>query len=81
MIYAASGNAVLTGVLDTLWDRSDRYRMVTLHNDTHARVASDEHHAIVEAVLAGAADKASALMRDHTADSLARIRSESRPSD
>jgi DNA-binding GntR family transcriptional regulator len=77
-IYAASGNSVLTQVLDTLWDRSDRYRMVTVRNDTHARIAHHEHHAIVDAVLAGDAETAAALMRDHVGESLQRIREESR---
>jgi DNA-binding GntR family transcriptional regulator len=76
MLYAASGNSVLTGLLDTLWDHSDRYRMVTLHKDGVAGIAGHEHSAIIEAVLAGDAARASALMRDHVADSLARVRSE-----
>lgn len=80
MLYSASGNSVLTGVLDTLWDHSDRYRMVTLHKDGVARIAGHEHNGIVDAVLAGDSAKASALMRDHVADSLARVRSEFRPS-
>lgn len=77
-IYAASGNSVLTQVLDALWDRCDRYRMVTLQNDTQVKIAHDEHHAIVNAVLAGRAETAAALMRDHVAESLERIRSEPR---
>jgi DNA-binding GntR family transcriptional regulator len=75
MLYSASGNSVLISVLDTLWDQTDRYRMVTLHQDGVLGIASDEHHAIVDAVLAADAAKASALMRDHVADSLARLRS------
>jgi len=75
MLYSASGNSVLISVLDTLWDQTDRYRMVTLHQDGVMAIASDEHRAIVDSVLAADAAKASALMRDHVADSLARLRS------
>jgi len=73
-VYAASGNSVLTGMLDALWDRSDRYRMVTLHNDTNTKLAHDEHNAIVMAVLARDGVTAAALMHAHVADSLHRIR-------
>jgi DNA-binding GntR family transcriptional regulator len=72
-MYAASGNSVLTVVLDSLWDRSDRYRMVILHSQTRAQVADDEHHAIVSAVLARDVEKASALMREHVGESLHRV--------
>jgi DNA-binding GntR family transcriptional regulator len=73
-IYAASRNTTLTQILDTLWDRSDRYRMVTLGNENHAQIADHEHHEIAAAVLAGEGEKAAALMYDHVAASLQRIR-------
>jgi DNA-binding GntR family transcriptional regulator len=77
-IYAASGNTTLTQILDTLWDRSDRYRMVTLGNEDTAQIAHHEHYAIATAVLAGEGEKAATLMHDHVAASLQRIRTEAR---
>lgn len=77
-IYAASGNTVLTAILDTLWDRTDRYRMVTLGNETQAQIAEHEHQSIVDAVLAGDARRASRLMREHVGSSLPRIRAAAR---
>lgn len=77
-IYAASGNATLTQILDTLWDRSDRYRMVTLGNENHVQIAHHEHHDIASAVLGGDSEKAATLMHDHVAHSLQRIRTAAR---
>jgi DNA-binding FadR family transcriptional regulator len=78
-IYSSSGNSVLARILDTLWDRSDRYRMVTLRNDTHVQLAHHEHESIADAVISGNAETASRLMREHVGTSLQRIRSEPRP--
>lgn len=73
-VYSASGNSVLTQLLDALWDRSDRYRMVTLGHEEHIQIAAGEHRGIVDAVLAGDGPKSAALMHDHLAESLQRIR-------
>lgn len=77
-IYSASGNATLAQILDGLWDRSDRYRMVTLGHEEHIQIAAGEHRAIVDAVLSGDGAKAAALMHDHLAESLQRIRTSAR---
>lgn len=74
LIYSASGNKVLVQILNVLWDRSDRYRLATLKDDSTIRVADEEHGLIVEAVLARDADRAAELMTKHVADSLQRIR-------
>lgn len=47
-MYAASGNIVLRDLLDGLWDRSDRYRMVLLRDEVTAHAADDDHHELVE---------------------------------
>lgn len=73
-IYAACGNKVLIQILDVLWDRSDRYRLATLKDDSTIRVAKDEHATIVDAVLEGDGRRAAELMSEHVADSLQRIR-------
>jgi DNA-binding GntR family transcriptional regulator len=75
-IYSASGNSVLTEILDGLWDRTDRYRMVLLTNAADALIAHDEHSAIVQAVTAGRVEVAAELMREHVAESLKRLRTD-----
>jgi len=72
-IYSASHNDLLVQTLDGLWDKADRYRRLALEversqedlNRTHA-----EHLALVEAVAAGDAETAAAVMRDHVNASL-----------
>lgn len=73
-IYSACGNPVLVEILDRLWDQSDRYRMITIARERSSNVALREHGAIVDAVLDGNSRLAARLMREHVADSLARIR-------
>lgn len=80
-VYGACHNGVLIQTLDTLWDRCDRYRLMTLHNAQHAHAANDAHQAIVDAVVSGKASIAAALMRDHVSESLDRIRLEARTAD
>lgn len=48
VMYEASGNVVLCELLDGLWDRSDRYRMVLLRDEDTARAADDDHDELVE---------------------------------
>ena len=73
-IYSACGNPVLVEILDRLWDQSDRYRMITIARERSSNIALREHAAIVDAVLEGNSRLAARLMRQHVADSLARIR-------
>jgi len=72
-IYGASHNAVLVNILDTLWDRSDRYRRSLLPLITDDAGTRDEHLAISEAVLSRDADRASALMKAHVLKARAMI--------
>jgi DNA-binding GntR family transcriptional regulator len=73
-IYVASGNSVLTSVLDALWDRSDRYRLTILRDADRAQDARQEHAAILRAVLSGDGDRAAELTRVHVSESMASIR-------
>jgi DNA-binding GntR family transcriptional regulator len=72
-IYSASHNELLVQTLDGLWDKADRYRRLAL---TGGRSQEDldrthaEHLALVEAVAAGDAETAAAVMRDHVDASL-----------
>lgn len=72
-LYSASHNAVLIRVLESLWDRSDRYRAVVLRDPRQAKMALSEHEAIFNAVAARDAELAGTLMRRHISQSLAGI--------
>jgi DNA-binding GntR family transcriptional regulator len=74
-IYTASGNATLVEILDSLWDLSDRYRLIVCRDQAVVELAHAEHAAIVTAVVEGAPDRAAELTRNHLAASLQQIRS------
>lgn len=76
-IYRSCGNSVLVQILDSLWDLSDRYRMITLKDHTTVTSAAVEHAEIVSAIVARDADEAAHLMREHVRQSLGRIRTAS----
>lgn len=66
-MYVASDSAVLIEILDRLWDRSDRYRMILVRGEDTANTAHAEHEAIVEAFCSGGATTAGRLLREHLA--------------
>ena len=75
-VYRASGNPVLIDILERLWDKADRYRVIGLSHrgdspEDRSRVTA-EHRAIMEAVADGDADRANAVMREHIGNSLGR---------
>ncbi len=73
-LYRAAHNEVVIEILDSLWDRSDRYRYFLLANQPGvAGTASHEHGKLVALVAAGDGSAAAALMRQHLGDSAARI--------
>jgi DNA-binding GntR family transcriptional regulator len=74
-IYASCGNAVLVQILENLWDRCDRYRVVTLSDEEQAKAASDEHRRIAEAFVAGRSEETALLMREHISTYLDRVKS------
>jgi DNA-binding GntR family transcriptional regulator len=65
LIYAASGNAILTEILDRLWDRTDRYRIVLLRRTGDALAADQDHIAIAEAMVDRDARAVGRLIREH----------------
>lgn len=73
-IYAACGNPTLVEILDMLWDRSDRYRLIVLRTKSTAASAHEEHEGIVRAVLARDPELAAELMGRHIATSPGHIR-------
>ncbi len=72
-IYASCGNDLLVGILDSLWDISDRYRIVVLRDAPAAEAARSEHDAILDAVVSRDQAQAGELMRQHMVQSLATI--------
>ncbi|CAM5260255.1 hypothetical protein STENM327S_03183 [Streptomyces tendae] len=72
-LYRASHNDVLIGLLDDLWDKSDRYRRLGLElppGDEPRTRDLQEHHRLVDLVEDGRAADAAQLMRDHITHSL-----------
>ncbi|MBF8194467.1 GntR family transcriptional regulator [Nonomuraea sp. K274] len=72
-LYGASHNELLVQTLDSLWDKSDRYRRLALA-EGRSQAARDrksaEHEALVDYVIAGDAERAAAVMREHIDTSL-----------
>jgi DNA-binding GntR family transcriptional regulator len=64
-IYAQCGNPILIDILDGLWERTDRYRIVLLRRDLDALAATREHVAIAEAMRARDARGVAKLIRGH----------------
>ena len=75
-IYTASHNPLLTGILEGLWDKADRYRQIGLQSQKDSRTdrarVQAEHKEIAAAVIAGDAGAARAAMHRHVVGSLGR---------
>lgn len=63
-IYAASGNQLLTQMLDSLWDRTDRYRLVVVREQRYELV-EHEHLNIAEAFRNRQSRELAVLVRHH----------------
>lgn len=75
-IYRSSHNPLLIGILESLWDKADQYRLIGLQSQKDsakdkARV-QEEHLQIAEAVIAGEADRAREVMQRHVLGSMGR---------
>jgi Transcriptional regulators len=74
-IYRASQNELLIGVLDPLWDRADRYRLLALDTEDRGQEARDrkdaEHALLVEQIAARDSEGAAQTMLTHIETSLA----------
>lgn len=72
-IYVASHNDLLIATLDSLWDKSDRYRLEALRSDRdeeERRQKNAEHHELMLCVIGGDAAGATEVMRLHIQSSL-----------
>jgi DNA-binding GntR family transcriptional regulator len=65
VIYAQCGNAILIDMLDRLWERTDRYRIVLLRRDLDAITAGREHIAIAEAMRMREPRRVARLIKAH----------------
>jgi DNA-binding GntR family transcriptional regulator len=63
-VYVASHNNVLIEMLDTLWDRSDRYRRFTESFASDPGVI-EEHEVMLQTILRRDAERARQLMHSH----------------
>jgi len=64
-IYTRSGNLLLTQILDRLWERTDRYRIMLVAANAHVLAAGREHVEIAEAMRAREPRKVARLIRAH----------------
>jgi DNA-binding GntR family transcriptional regulator len=72
-VYAASHNATMIKLLDDLWDKSDRYRRIGLElpsGDEPRTIDLNQHHQILELIIAQDGAAAAELARVHIANSL-----------
>jgi DNA-binding GntR family transcriptional regulator len=65
LIYAGSHNEYLRQQAAALYDRLAPYRAYQLKRRDALRLASEEHQAIIDAIIAGDGDEARRLLMDH----------------
>lgn len=75
-IHRASHNLLLLGLLESLWDKADRYRQVALRAEPVSLEESErvrrEHEALTAAIVAREPDLAEQIALEHVAHSLGR---------
>lgn len=76
IINAASGNAELSRIAQSLWDRSYRYRLAGLTDRTVALSSLDDHRAIMEAIKERNPSRAEQLMAEHNQHTMDRVLSQ-----
>ncbi len=69
-IYYASGNHTLAEMLDRLWDRADRYRMIVVQVGSEDRKVEREHREIAAALRSRNVELSTRLMYEHVAETL-----------
>jgi DNA-binding GntR family transcriptional regulator len=73
-VYSSSQNGALTSILDQLWDRTDRYRLILIKEElVEGPISRQEHIDIADAVAIRKAGPAARLMRAHIGRSHTRI--------
>jgi DNA-binding GntR family transcriptional regulator len=75
-VYSACHNPILIEELDSLWDRTDSYRLALLSSSpTEAALANHEHAEIAEAIRDRDVARVQQLIREHLVESFARVES------
>lgn len=72
-IYSRCGNQVLVQLLDSLWDRTDRYRLVLGEAGEDSAAVDQQHVEMAEAFERRDADELLRLFEQHTDGSLERL--------
>jgi DNA-binding GntR family transcriptional regulator len=74
-IYAESGNDLLIEILDRLWERTDRYRIMLVSTEVDVRAVMREHLEIVAAMQSRRSRLVAKLIRAHVVKARASIES------
>lgn len=75
-VYSSCGNNALINLLEQLWDRTDRYRLILIREELLGRSASQQDHIdLMNALATRKVDLAARLMRTHIQRSHDRIAS------
>src|SRR5260370_5169680 len=73
-VYSSCANGALISLLDQLWDRTDRYRLILVREELMDGPTSRQQHIdIADAIAARRADLSAPLMRAHIERSHIRI--------
>jgi DNA-binding GntR family transcriptional regulator len=73
-VYSSSQNGALINILDQLWDRTDRYRLILIKEElVEGPTSRQEHIEIADAVAVRKAELTARLMRAHIGRSHTRI--------
>lgn len=78
-VYALSGNPLIAETLQLNWQHLRRAMGEVLRQPAMSRRVWDEHGRIVEALIAGDAERAATLMHEHIVDAYRRVRAQSKP--
>ncbi|HBO3146297.1 GntR family transcriptional regulator [Pseudomonas aeruginosa] len=72
-LFAGSQSPLMLGIIDSLFDRAERYRRFCALRRTVERRKGDEHKKLMEAALARDSDKAVGLLQAHIRNTLSRV--------
>lgn len=64
-LVAASGNARLQSIVQMYWDQAHRVRLLTLQLRPRPVRSNEDHAAVVDAIIAGDAERAREIHREH----------------
>jgi DNA-binding GntR family transcriptional regulator len=74
-IYVESGNSLMIEILDRLWERTDRYRIMLVSTEIDVKAVVREHLEIVAAMRSRQSRRVAKLIRAHVIKARASIES------